>query len=512
MGFQTIHLKLPTSCTEEDIRKTISKMLRIGNFSYRIDQQSLDARKKDHIHWEMSIVVNSPEIKGGIDKREEEIRIPKTGKGRKAIVTGSGPAGFFSASILQKAGYMVTILERGKDVDSRAEGISSFESGAAFDPAANYAFGEGGAGTFSDGKLTSRSKRISAERNFIIESYIAAGAPSEIAYMNHPHLGSDNLRKMVKNLRSDFCSKGGIILFQTLVTGINRKNGMVQAVETTAGEMEADVVVFATGHSAYETFRMLISHGVQFRPKNFALGSRMEHPRRLINKAQWGREELPGVKAAEYRLTSNPPGLLPVYSFCMCPGGVVVPSTAYAGNSIVNGMSYYKRDLPFSNAACVAAFNPFQMIDEQISALRLIDWLEELETSFFAVTGDYRAPSCSIRDFLSMKTPSSSPASSYPLGLFPYPVWELLPAETHKSMREGLKDFCRKMRGFEEGTILGLESKTSAALQVLREEDGTCSGFKNLYICGEGSGYAGGIVSSAADGVKTALKICGNRN
>ncbi len=408
---------------------------------------------------------------------------------------------------MQKAGYDTTIIERGKNVWDREKSIDCFESGGEFDASGNYAFGEGGAGTFSDGKLTSRSKRISAERQFIIDAYIEAGAPGEIGYMNHPHIGSDNLKKIVVNLRRKFESAGGKIYFSTQLEEIYIENKKVVAVKTNNGEIEADIFVLAIGHSAFETFRMLMRKGVIFRPKNFALGSRVEHPRQLINKALWGTEELPGVRAAEYRLTSNPKGELPVYTFCMCPGGIIVPATAYKNNNIVNGMSLFNRDMKFSNAACVAAINPYQIISENVSAGGVLDWLEEIESKFYELNNDYKAPVCTIQNFISRKMSSKMPSGSYPLGLVPMPLWEILPDIVQSAMREGLKDFCRKMKGFDTGIILGLESKTSAPIQVLRDEDGKCTGFENLYMAGEGSGYSGGIISSGADGIKTALKI-----
>jgi uncharacterized FAD-dependent dehydrogenase len=510
MGFRHIRIQVPTAYTEEELYSLVSKQLGISDFTFRIDSKSLDARKKSRIHWEMNIAVNSPELKSGEEESIPSIRIPRIKKREKVLIAGSGTAGFFAAFVLQKAGFETVIIERGRNVADREGSIAAFESGGRFDPAANYAFGEGGAGTFSDGKLTSRSKHISTERQFIIESYIAAGGPPEIAYMNHPHLGSDNLKKIVANLRKTYMADGGKIIFETRLEDLVAKEGRINAALTGSGEMTADHFILGTGHSAIETFRMLIRRGVGFRPKNFAIGSRMEHQRRIINMAQWGKQELPGVKAAEYRLTANPEGKLPVYTFCMCPGGIIVPSTAYGNNNIVNGMSLYNRDLEYSNAACVASFNPYKLIHEGVSAEGVLDWLEILEQSFFDFSVGYKAPFCSIRDFISKKLPDNIPGTSYRPGLIPAPLWELLPGPVEESIREGLKDFIGKMKGFETGIIMGLESKTSAPLQVIREENGKCTGFSNLYIVGEGSGFTGGIISSAADGVKTALKLCRN--
>ena len=507
MGYRLISLKIATDYTDEELRAGIGRELRIRDFSFTIESKSLDARKKSDIHWLLRIGVSSPELKGGEDAPSPEIEVPREKRDGKILVVGSGPAGFFAALFLQMSGFSTTIIERGRDVSKRSKSIDDFENRGIFDPLANYAFGEGGAGTFSDGKLTSRSKHISAERQFILNSYIRAGAPAEIAYMTHPHLGSDKLKIIVKNLRDEFESLGGTMHFETQLTDIEVVKGKVVSATTDKGTYQADYFIIAPGHSAYETYRMLMRRGVAFRPKNFAIGSRMEHPQQIINLAQWGRESLPGVKAAEYRLTSNPEGSLPVYTFCMCPGGIVVPAAAYANTNIVNGMSLYQRDLRFANAACVAGVNPYELIGAKADAAAVLDWVEALETKFFEYSGGYEAPFCSIGDFIRRKEPRHIPESSYPLGLKPSLLWDLLPVRVSSSMRAGLQDFNRKIRGFENGIIMGLESKTSAPVQVIRDEARNCTGIQNLFISGEGSGFAGGIISSAADGVRTAMSL-----
>jgi len=507
MGFKTITIKLPTDYSEEQLRKKISKQLRINDFSYQLENKSLDARKKSYIHWMIRVIVKSPELKSESLEEKPSLQIPYQKREEKAIVVGSGPAGFFAAFTLQKAGFQTTIIERGTDVDKRTKGIHTFEKTGNFDPVSNYAFGEGGAGTFSDGKLTSRSKHNSLEKQFILASYIDAGAPEEIAYMTHPHLGTDNLRKIVKNLRHQFEELGGTFLFETLLEDLRIENGVVKKVITSSGDIDADVFFIAPGHSANETYRMLMERGISFRTKNFALGSRMEHPQEIINIAQWGQAKLPGVKTAEYRLTSNGDGNHRVYSFCMCPGGIVVPAAAYTDTNIVNGMSYYKRNGNFANAACVAGIHPDELAGKEVSPLEALDFVESLERKFYDYSEGYKAPFCSIQNFIDKKEPKAIADTSYPLGLNPAPLWELLPPIVSQAMREGLKDFNRKMNGFKTGNLLGLESKTSSPIQVVREESKLCTGFKNLYMVGEGSGYAGGIVSSAADGIKAAMNF-----
>ena len=498
---------MPTDFSDEMLRNRVARELRIKDFSVQIENKSLDARNKTNIHWLVQVVVSSPEIKNGDQIESETLKIPFKKRTEKIVVAGSGPAGFFAAFVLQKAGFEVTILERGSDVQKRGKSILIFERTGNFDPQNNYAFGEGGAGTFSDGKLTSRSKHISLEKKFILSSYVEAGAPAEIEYMAHPHLGTDNLRKIVQNLRNSFENLGGKILFETLLTDLVVKNSKITGVVTSQGNLPADALFLAIGHSAYETFRMLIRHGVPFRTKNFAVGSRMEHPQEIINIAQWGKPQLPGVKAAEYRLTSPADGQHQVFSFCMCPGGIVVPAAAYEKTNIVNGMSFYSRGGAFANAACVAGIHPDELAGKTVSPLDALSVLEKFEESFYNYSGGYKAPACSIGDFMKTKLSESKLRSSYPLGLIQAPLWELLPKRIVPAMQAGLTDFIHKMRGFENGILLGFESKTSSPIQVIREPNGKVEGFENLFMVGEGSGYAGGIISSAADGIKAAMSV-----
>jgi uncharacterized FAD-dependent dehydrogenase len=444
-------------------------------------------------------------LKGDDFLLQNEFSIPYKKRKERVVIIGSGPAGMFSALFLQKAGFNVTVLERGAEVDSRGERIAKFEQTGIFDKNANYAFGEGGAGTFSDGKLTSRSKHISKERAFIMDAYIRAGAPKEIKYLAHPHLGSDNLKIIVKNLRNEFLRDGGRIDFECMVEDLTHKNGLVQSVKTENQQYELDYLIVASGHSSYETYRMLMRHGVEFRIKNYALGSRVEHRQEIINEAQWGVSSLAGVKAAEYRLTSNIDGLLPVYTFCMCPGGVIVPATAYRDTNIVNGMSNYARNGDFANSAMVAAVNLEKLLGRDVSAEQALKWTEDLERSFYS--DGYSVPACTIKEYLEITSSPSVSGTSYPLKLNPAPLWEMLPVSITESLREGLKIFSRKLRGFDDGMIMGLESKTSAPIQVIRGPGGLCEGFSNLYVSGEGSGYAGGIISSATDGIKAVLEI-----
>lgn len=505
MNYRNLSLKLPTDYSENELRAIISKKINLNDFSFEILKKSLDARKKGNIYWLLNVRVFSDNLKGDEFIPQKGFSVPYKKRKERVVIIGSGPAGMFSALFLQKAGFVVTIIERGADVDDRDRRITQFEQTGIFDANANYAFGEGGAGTFSDGKLTSRSKRISKERAFIMDAYIRAGAPKEIKYLAHPHLGSDNLRIIVKNLRYEFVEDGGRIEFESLVDNLTVKNGIIKSVKTADKEYQADSLIVASGHSSYETYRMLMRHGVGFRVKNYALGARVEHRQELINEAQWGVSSLPGIKAAEYRLTANIDGFLPVYTFCMCPGGTIVPAASYEDTNIVNGMSNYARNGKFANSAIVAGVNLSKLLGRDVSPEEALEWIQNLEQSFCLKR--YSVPACSIKEFLQKSSSPSVSGSSYPLKLTPLPLWEMLPENISDSLREGLKVFTCKLKGFDEGMIMGLESKTSAPIQVIRGPGGLCDGFFNLYLSGEGSGYAGGIISSGTDGLKAAMKI-----
>ena len=516
MGQTELDIKVSCDYKEKDLERKIRNSLRIKSFTYSLIKKSLDSRRKDKIHWQIRLKVLSDEIRGSKEKVHHPdpagLTIPRIFGDKKVIIAGTGPAGIFSALYLQKAGFRVTLLERGQEVRQRAKDIEKLETASEFTENSNYSFGEGGAGTFSDGKLTSRSKHIKKERKYILDEFVKYGAPEEILYLAHPHIGSDRLIPIAENMRRDFQQMGGIIHFDCTVKDIRSKNGRVKCIVTPLGEMVGDDYILATGHSALDTFRMLIHNGLPYKAKNFALGFRMEHSQERINRIQWGCPSLEGVKAAEYRLTSGA-GTLPVYSFCMCPGGKVVPAAAFKESNIVNGMSLYERKGTFANAALVAGISP-ALISQELSitgeptALESLDWLETLEHNFYKEAGGYKAPAMTIADFLSSSSSGTLLPSSYEPGLMASDLTRLLPETVTDSLREGLKDICRRMPGWDEGQLLGLESKTSSPIQILRDgKSGLCDGFENLFICGEASGWSGGIISSASDGLNTAQAL-----
>ncbi len=507
MGYREIDIKIPVTAHHEELHKIIGKTAHIKDFSYQIVKKSLDARNKSKICWQYRVGVLSDEITGGEMPVLPNLVPEFKKRDTHIVIVGSGPAGIFSALFLAQSGFKITLIERGSMVETRKDAIQLFESTGKFDPKNNYAFGEGGAGTFSDGKLTSRTKSISRERNFIFDQFIEAGAPEEIFYMTHPHLGTDNLFKITQNIRNKLINLGCTFLFNLQLEDIKVNEGKVESIITSEGIIEADYFLLAIGHSAFETYRMLIRCGVPFQPKNFAIGFRAEHKQEIINIAQWGVNKLPGINAAEYRLTAQVSDNTPVYSFCMCPGGVVVPSTAYSHTNIVNGMSFYERNNPWANAAVVAGFNLEKFLKRTVSASEVLDWLESLESGFYKYAKGYNAPAVTISSFLKNKRSDKLPKSSYPFPLIDSDLNELLPSELIGPLREGLTQFCRKLKGYETGIILGLESKTSSPIQVKRDPDTLSSGYSNLFLVGEGSGWAGGIISSAADGLKVSQQI-----
>lgn len=508
MGYAEHDLRVPAASGDAELRALVAKRTGLRDFDFTILKKSLDARRKGDIAWLFRVGVSSPEIASGEAPATPAVEPERRKRDERVAVVGTGPAGIFAADYLCRAGFSVTVLERGGRVEDRSAAIASFENGGAFGEADNYAFGEGGAGTFSDGKLSSRTKGLGFEREYVFKRFIEAGAPDEIRYMTHPHLGSDRLFRMTGALRRSLEERGVEFRFGTPMSDLVTSQGRVTALRTPAGELEAERFVLATGHSAFETLRMLIARGVPFRPKNFAVGFRAEHAQETINRAQWGVPRIPGVKAAEYRLTAQTGGGTGVYSFCMCPGGTVVPASAYEGCSLVNGKSDYARSGPFANAAVVAGLSLPALLGRELGALEALDWLEALERSYFAFARGWAAPAMTIGDFLARRSGSRLPeTSSYPLGLVPADLAELLPGALVAPLREGLAEFARKLRGYDEGLILGLESKTSACTQAVRDPETFAAGYSNLHVVGEGSGWSGGIVSSAADGLRAARFI-----
>lgn len=497
-----VDFQFPVGTAQEEIHRIFTRKVKYPDLGYLVLKKSLDARNKNKINWCYQVAYPSADERHNSVDCFDSLGISPVANNPSVAVIGAGPAGLFAALCLLKAGFRVAVFERGKAVHERLNDIKQFESNGLFTPESNYAFGEGGAGTFSDGKLTARTKGSGLEKAFVFQELIAAGAPAEIAYLTHPHVGSDLLYQIIPRLRKKIQDLGGVFHFSSRLTDLVLKRNHVTHVEINRQDRrEVDMLLLATGHSAFDTYRLLLSKSMHFSNKNFALGFRVEHPQELINLAQWNQKSLPGVKAAEYRLTFK--NDIPVYSFCMCPGGYVIPATAFEGQQIVNGMSFYARDGKFANAAIVAACNPATLLKEKMSPPQILDWLESIEYKSFH--GTYTAPATTIHDFISGRTSQHTIGeTSYPLGLFDQDYRQLLPKTVHHALQKALVHFSKQMKGFDTGHIIGLETKTSSPIQVKRDkEDYTCT-FPNLFFAGEGSGFAGGIISSAIDGIKNA--------
>ena len=509
MGYAEITLKLPTGYSEKLLKKLISKETGSVDFTFHIIRRSLDARNKRDIHFLTKIGVTADDLSGKEPEIENLVIPDRRGIEKKVVVTGCGPAGIFASLVLQQAGFQVTIIEKGCEVAERNERIAKFEKTGVFDHLGGYCFGEGGAGTFSDGKLTSRTKSITLEKNFIFEEFIKAGAPEEIAYETYPHVGSDNLRKIIPALIRKFKELGGEVLFGSKVTGINKSGEKIVSVGISgrhAGTIEGDFFIFANGHSSFKLYRLLISSGVLFAPKPFAIGFRVEHIQEELNYSMWRKRSLNGVKAAEYHLTADCcPGH--AFTFCMCPGGRIVQSAPDEISSVVNGMSNFARNGKFANSAVVTPFSLEEAAGKEITAGAALDLLEKMEHDFFNYRKSFDVPASRISDILHGRETSTLPETSFPFGTAPADMSRFFPKSVYERLKKGLEIFCKKLDCFENGVAMGFESKTSAPVKCLRNPDFTAAPFTNLYICGEGSGYSGGIVSSAADGIKIAMKI-----
>jgi len=327
--------------------------------------------------------------------------------------------------------------------------------------------------------------------------------------MAHPHIGSDNLFTLVQNGRQDLQERGVDIRFNSCVTDLLMKNGRCIGVRTESEEYPAENCILAPGHSAFPLFRMLFARGAVFQSKGFSLGFRIEHPRELINRAQWGRESVPGLKAAEYRLAAKAESGRGIYTFCMCPGGRVVPAAWNEGFNIVNGVSMYERNSPWSNAAVLAAVRPEEIFPEAGNPMEILSRLAELEARASVLVGEYRVPATLPGDLLSGSIPADLPGTSHPFPAVAADYRQLYPEWLLRDLSDGVRRFSRQIHGYETGLILGLETTSSAALKIMRSETGEVLDIPGLYIAGEGSGSAGGIMSSAVDGLRIAQAVTG---
>jgi len=440
---------------------------------------------------------------------------PREVSGSPVVIVGAGPAGLWCAYQLAREGVASIVLDRGKDVQARRRDLKGLTQHGRVDPDSNYCFGEGGAGTYSDGKLYTRAHKRGDVRD-VLEILVRNGAPPEILVDARPHIGSNRLPKLVAAVRDRLVACGVELRFGARVTRLTTAGGQVTGVELADGSaIAAREVVIATGHSARDVFELLASAGVTLEPKAFAMGVRVEHPQPLIDQVQYGKSAgHPKLRAAPYRVSAQVEGR-GVFSFCMCPGGWIVPAATEPDGVVVNGMSLSRRDSPYANSGLVVAVEVEDVARVKLAGVEVQRRLER--AAAIAGGGDLRAPATRVTDFLAGRASSTVPASSYEPGLLAGDVAGVLDAACLPlagKLREALRAFERQLRGFvtDEAVLVGVESRTSSPLRVPRDPSTLASpDLRGLYPSGEGAGYAGGIVSAALDGVRVARAILAAR-
>ena len=516
--YLTKPIKIPLDGDVCAVKEKIAKLLRLREKdvkSVKLHKQSVDARNKRDVHFVCSYVVETDATPVNATPyaipTDVLLNVNSQDVAKKCVVIGAGPAGLFCALYLIKSGFSVTVIERGSDVDKRSVAVQKFFDGGAFDAKCNVQFGLGGAGTFSDGKLTTG---ISSPLTYtVFQQLVRSGAPVNILTSALPHVGTDRLKSVVANLKNEIVECGGEFLFDSTVADFLVDGGRVVGVQLEDGnKIYSDVTVLACGHSARQTFERLFDVGAEIAFKPFAVGLRIEHTREFINTAQYGavaatHRDLP---AASYKLVHNGE-THSCYSFCMCPGGIVVPSNSEIDTVVVNGMSNYARNATNSNSALVVNVTKEDVADygfgnDAFAGVRFQQYLEK--RAYSLAGGGYRAPAQNVSDFLSdRQTNAFDVAPSYPRGVAPVNLRTLLPQTITDAIAAGLQEFDRKIKGFgTSGVLTAVESRTSSPVKILRNGQFQ-SNLAGLYPIGEGAGYAGGIVSSAVDGLRVALAI-----
>ena len=502
-------IKLPIGKDEKSLVKLAEKRLGKKPAYFAIRKKSLDARDKGNLHYLYTIEFGDEQPQ----KKEALACLPKSRLPEKPVlIVGSGPAGLFCALRLLERGIPSIVVERGPCVEERAKKIERFCLERVLDLNGNVQFGEGGAGTFSDGKLNTQTH--SPYNREVLETFVRFGAPQEILWLQKPHIGSDNLKKVVRNMREYLINHGGQARFDSLLTDVSIQDGQMRwaAVKDLKSgveeRIEPSVLVLAIGHSARDTFEMLLARGVTMRQKDFAVGVRIEHLQSAIGLAQYGKAytQLP---AADYKLVSHAHERS-AFTFCMCPGGVVMPAASEEGGVVTNGMSNFARDERNANAALIAQVRGADFGSEH--PLAGVEFQRKLERAAFVAAGsDYRAPAQRVGDFLQGKTSAAwgDVLPSYAAGTAFADLNGVLPLGVCESLKAAIVDMDRKLKGFAcpDAVLTGVETRTSSPVRIERGEDLQSVSAKGLFPCGEGAGYAGGITSAAADGLRVAEKL-----
>lgn len=512
------NIKYPVLLDESNLPEFVAKKYKINTIKdFRIVKQSVDARKKDDIHYVYTVDLltdNEPKLLKkykNITRPNDKVYVPPKPRGtyKRVVIAGFGPAGIMCAYVLAKSGYNITVLERGEAVDERLKSVKRLRTDGVLNPESNVQFGEGGAGTFSDGKLTTGVNDVRC--GYVLREFVKHNAPNEIIYKSKPHIGTDKLVGMVKSFREDIIASGGRVLFSHKLVDFSAENGKITSVTVQNGndvyELPTDILVLATGHSARDVFEMLQRHNVHLERKVFAIGARIEHLQDTVNKAQYG-EMCDLLPSADYKLAVKTSGGRNVYTFCMCPGGEVVASASEEGGVVTNGMSEFARNGANANSALLVNVVPDDLEGDDV--LEGCRFQHAIERKAYEISGGYNAPYQTVGDFLNGNDAKETVSPSYKPGVVKCDLHDILPEFVTSAMEEALPLFDKKLNGFaDDGAVLTApETRSSSPVRIVRDGVTLMSSIDGIYPCGEGAGYAGGIMTAAVDGIKVAEMIC----